>query len=119
MSWEIVVGIGTLASFVFGAIKFLTPLTDALTRLTEECNNLNKNMERLEKENSEKERELKEIIQKLENHINEFKKEMDEELEKEEQNRINGTTRMGIRVEKLEEKIQSIEKELILLQKAP
>ena len=58
MSWEIVVGIGTLVSFVFGAIKFLTPLTDALTR-------------------------------------------------------------MGIRLEKLEEKIQSIEKELLLLQKAP
>ena len=80
------------------AIKFLTPLTDALTRLTEECNNLNKNMERLEKENNEKEKELKEIIQKLENHINDFKKEIDEELKTEQDRRLNGTTRLGERV---------------------
>ncbi len=119
MSWEIVVGIGTLASFVVGAIKFLTPLTDALTRLTEECNNLNKNMERLEKENNEKEKELKEIIQKLENHINDFKKEIDEELKTEQDRRLNGTTRLGERVTTLEAKIHDIEKELILLQKAP
>ncbi len=65
MSWDIVVGIGTLVGFVVGAMKIITPLTNAITTLTQECNNLNKNMERLEKENSEKEREMKSELSKV------------------------------------------------------
>lgn len=59
MSWDIVVGIGTLVGFVVGAIKIITPLTNAITTLTQECKNLGENLKRLEKENSEKEREIK------------------------------------------------------------
>lgn len=65
MSWEIVVGIGTLSGFVFGAVKFITPLTNAITMLTQECQHLTANMQRLENEKIESEKEIYATLGKL------------------------------------------------------
>lgn len=72
MTWEIVVGIGTLFGFVVAGIKFIVPLTNAITLLTEQCKTLNDEMKELQEKNHDSHRRLWEKNEKqdaqLKNH---------------------------------------------------